>query len=392
MASIVKRGTRAAPQFHVKWIATTADGKPKQIWKRLRGVETRKQATDELARIERALDKGEDPFPVRIEPTAVKVQMEKWAASLENRNAPSDRTIVMKHLIPRFGQMVPKEITKTVIVRWLDEMKEATELSTQTQRHLLSTLSRFFEWLGERDDEINNPVKKISRESRPKVKHRPREWLDDESKLAELLSVLPYPIDLMLALGNRTGMRLGEICGLRMSDLDHLAKGFVTVSRSYAGPLKEDDQEGNIRREKKVPAPADAEEALKLHLARRRLNGAKADDLVFAPVKPPKRRRRVAWSGFNRGHINDVWRTACKAVGLVGEDGRTPTVSWYGATRHTMASRAKRDGLGAEQIAEAMGHKGTAMVDKFYFGRGTQRETFAPALRLPMMPAPTGKT
>jgi len=288
MASIVKRGTRSAPQFHVKWTVTTADGKPKQIWKRLRGVETQKQAIDELARIERALGKGEDPFPVRVEPTAVKGQMEKWATSLENRNASSDRTIVMKHLIPRFGQMAPKEITKTVIVGWLDEMKEAKGLSSQTQRHLLSTLSRFFEWLGERDDEINNPVKKISKESRPKVKHRPREWLDDETKLAKLLGALPYPVDLMLALGNRTGMRLGEICGLRMSDLDHLAKGFVTVSHSYDGPLKEDDQEGNVRWEKKVPAPADSEEVLKLHLARRRLNGAKAGDLVVAPLKPPK--------------------------------------------------------------------------------------------------------
>ena len=42
-----------------------------------------------------------------------------------------------------------------------------------------------------------------------------------------------------------------------------------------------------------VPAPADAEELLKLHLKRRRLKGAKAEDLVFpfVPAKPQNRRR-----------------------------------------------------------------------------------------------------
>ena len=44
----------------------------------------------------------------------------------------------------------------------------------------------------------------------------------------------------MFYVGNRAGMRLGEICGLRLSRRRHLAAGAFRVRYSYAGPLKED--------------------------------------------------------------------------------------------------------------------------------------------------------
>jgi hypothetical protein len=76
-----------------------------------------------------------------------------------------------------------------------------------------------------------------------------------------------------------------------------------------------------------VPAPSDAEEMLKLHLARRRLNGAKADDLVFVPP-PGGRRRKLSWSGYRKERVEAEWKRASTAVGV--------TMSWYQATRHTV--------------------------------------------------------
>jgi len=70
-----------------------------------------------------------------------------------------------------------------------------------------------------------------------------------------------------------------------MADMAYLKDGTVRVRYSYGGPLKED--KGSTGKMKRVPAAADATEFLGLWLKRRKLQGAKAEDLVFpAPVAP----------------------------------------------------------------------------------------------------------
>src|SRR6266496_3110953 len=135
MASLVKRGSRSQPKWFVKWDVRTVDGKTKQKWKLLPGIVTAPDAHGELARVERALSKNEDPFPIRIEPTSAEALFLKWAGTgkpvldddgnpktaagevlidlgeLRNRNAANDRGMVRKHLIPRFGDLTLEQIT-----------------------------------------------------------------------------------------------------------------------------------------------------------------------------------------------------------------------------------------------------------------------------------------
>ncbi|HTB59099.1 MAG TPA: tyrosine-type recombinase/integrase [Polyangia bacterium] len=308
--------------------------------------------------------------------------MTKWVASLTNRNAANDRTMVTRHLIPRFGTYVLDEITVHQVMDWLADLKKEGTLSGQSQRHAMATLSRFWGWcLLWKHTDKPNPVKSVPTQARPVVVHAKRETLEDEKKLSELIVSLPPPVNLMLALANRTAMRLGEVCGLRMGDLDDLEKGFIRVAHSYGGPLKEDRRgEGKI---KKVPAPVDAAEALKLHLARRRLQGAGPDDLVFMPVKAATRKRVHEWAGFRKENIRDLWWEACKKVGLVDDDER-PTVTWYGSTRTTAATRAAKADVDLKQIADSLGHASDETTRKHY--AHFQRENFDPKLRLPMLP------
>jgi integrase len=107
----------------------------------------------------------------------------------------------------------------------------------------------------------------------------------------------------MFYLCNRSGMRLGEACGLRLDDLEFIHEGVIRVARSYGGPLKEDKKSAG--KVKWVPAPLDALDVLKLHLARRKLQGAKAEDLVFpfVPAKPQNRRRTSSWTGYRKEHV-----------------------------------------------------------------------------------------
>jgi integrase len=374
MATIIKRGSRAAPKFYVKYdIGITEDGKRVQRMKLLRGVENVLQARQEVARVERSVGARENPFPgPAIVPGSARVLLEQWAMGLANRNASNDRAMVKRHLIPPFGDLPLDRITLPVVMDWIDQLA-ASDLSSQTQRHALGTLSRFFSWAIERGQAIMNPVKMVPPSKRPVLAiDRDQPWLEDESKVPELVDALGAEIGLMFYLANRSGLRLGEVCGLRLGDLNFLADGTIRVAHSYDGPLKEDKRgEGKV---KWVPAPSDAEEVLKLHLKRRKLQGAKAEDLVFVPPKPPRRPRTSTWAGFRKEHVHEVWEDARKKVGVA--------MTWYQATRHTAVSRALKAGVPLDEVSTAVGHSSPDVTGRHY--AHFVRKAFAPGLRLPM--------
>jgi hypothetical protein len=212
MATILKRGSRAAPKFFIKYdVGVTEDGKRVQRMKLLRGVENVLQARQEAARVERAVGAGVDPFPVpAIVRGVARGLLEQWGKSLTNRNASNDRTMVTKHLMPPFGDLPIDQITLPVVMSWLDELA-ASDLSPQTQRHALGTLSRFFSWAIERGQAALNPVKMVPPSRRPTLAiDRDQPWLEDESKVPELVEALGADIGLMFYLANRSGLRLGE--------------------------------------------------------------------------------------------------------------------------------------------------------------------------------------
>jgi integrase len=73
-------------------------------------------------------------------------------------------------------------------------------------------------------------------------------WLRDDELVRKIIEALPEPFHYKFYLGNRSGLRTGEIAGLRMSDLDFLDEGVIRVRFSYDGPLKEDkENEGKVK-------------------------------------------------------------------------------------------------------------------------------------------------
>jgi integrase len=378
MATIIKRGSRTAPKYFIKYDpGVTADGSRVQRMKLLRGIDNMPAARQEAARVEREIAAGRDPFPgPAVVPEAVGALMDQWAKGLTNRNATNDRAMVNNRLRPRFEKLAMEQITLPVVMTWTDELA-ASDLSPQTQRHALSALSRFFSWAIERGQATINPVKMVPSSKRPVRRSKTADipWLEEERKVPELVKALGGDVGLMFYLSNRSGMRLGEVCGLRMGDVAFLGEGVIRVGHSYGGPLKEDKRgEGKV---KWVPAPTDAEQILKVHLRRRKLHGAKDHDLLFVPPKPPRRRRVSAWTGYRKEHIHDTWEKARAAVGL--------SLTWYQATRHTAVSRALKAGVPLDEVAAAVGHSSPEVTARHY--AHFIRKSFAPGLRLPM---PTG--
>lgn len=112
MASIKTRGPKNAKRYYVNYdIGRTAEGKRVQRMHLLKGVENAQQARQELARVERDLAAGKDPFAgVRV-PEAMKPVLERWRDGLANRNADDDRSRIDRHLVPKFGGMLLEAVT-----------------------------------------------------------------------------------------------------------------------------------------------------------------------------------------------------------------------------------------------------------------------------------------
>jgi len=117
---------------------------------------------------------------------------------------------------------------------------------------------------------------------------------------------------------------------------------------------------------------------LKLHLKRRRLKGAKAEDLVFpfVPAKPQNRRRTSDWAGYRKEFLEQCWEEATR-----GKDRAVKGVdlTWYEATRHSFVSRNLEAGVQLDEVSAAVGHASPATTKRHY-GHFI-RKIFNPALR-----------
>jgi hypothetical protein len=96
--------------------------------------------------------------------------------------------MVKNHLRPRFAKMLVEQVTLPVVIQWIDDLA-ASDRSPQTQRHAISTLSRFFSWAIERGHASINPVKMVPPSKRPVRASKAAEipWLEDEKKVPEIV-------------------------------------------------------------------------------------------------------------------------------------------------------------------------------------------------------------
>lgn len=357
MASVFFRGPKVTP----RWFARFKDARGVWVSRRVR-QETRKDAL----RVASALEaKGERQRLGMEAPESADVLvgdlMRRWESGLTNRSSRDDSCRLRLHVLPRFGALRIGDLTLPAIMGWLDDLRAAKRLETGTQRHLLNIVSRFFGWAIERGHATTNPCRMIPAGRRPQ--HAPKRdvpWLKDDATVRAIMRELPAPFGVMFYIGNRAGMRLGEICGLRLSDVEDLASGAFRVRFSYAGPLKEDKAGGG--KMKWTPAPTDAAAVLGPWIERRRAEGAGGEAFLFA---------REYGRHFRKEHVEYRWERASEALQL-------GCLTWYQATRHSFASRNLSRGVPLDEVASALGHSTPAVTARHY--AHFIRKTFSPLM------------
>jgi integrase len=235
MSSVFKRGG----MYVVKWKDGTG------TWRQLRTsatmlAEARRLAADLDRKAERQRA-GLDPVveaPVLL--TFAELIDLWWDEYGSNRRSKTVKPFADKHLRAPLGKLLLAEVTPARIESLLNT--KAAELAPKSLNHLLALVRMLFSiatlfgrWAGP------NPAAAVKRRKVPKK--LPVYLKTDEVPL--LLGALAPKWRALFATAVFTGMRKGELLGLRKRDVD-LAAGTIAVCRSYDAPTTKGSRESLI--------------------------------------------------------------------------------------------------------------------------------------------------
>ena len=250
-------------------------------------------------------------------------------------NKPSEvagkRSILNRHLLPFFGNKTLLQIGMREIERF-KARKLASGLSPKRVNNLLTvlrcSLSVASEW---------GLIEVVPRVKWLRVPPQEFDFFTAE-EAARLLAAAPASDYAMLLTALRTGMRRGELRGLRWDDVDLVAKR-IRVKRSILDDGHETTPKNHRVRD--IPISSELLAALKRH---RHLKG----DLVFC---------NGDGSVLTRFQMRSVVPRACRLAGL-------RRVQWH-VLRHSFASQLVMAGKPLKAVQELMGHSTIQMTMRY---------------------------
>jgi len=143
-----------------------------------------------------------------------------------------------KVLLSHLGDKLLNEITTEDIIMVLNKVKRSKGLSNATHNRYRSLLSKRFNFAIDTGYSKHNPVSKVSK-LKEHDKSKDFKYLNEDEVKRFLSECLPsfYPI---AATFIYTGMRRGELCGLKWSNVNFDTEQ-ITVSHSFDKPTKDND-------------------------------------------------------------------------------------------------------------------------------------------------------
>jgi integrase len=235
----VRRSRTSKPGIYRR---VAADGKPvfeigyrdrdgRQRWQTVAGglqdaVAAREEARSRVRR-------GEHTVPSRVRFADLAAE---WIAGqagvLRPASLRSYQESLSHYLLPRFGHWRADQIRVDDVAALVAELT-TQGLSGATIAKPLIPLSRILDQAVRRGLISSNPVRGLERHERPKVVHREMRVLDRD-EIAVLLDAAAEPYRTLFATGVFTGLRIGELLGLTLADIEPQA-GLVHARRQM-GP------------------------------------------------------------------------------------------------------------------------------------------------------------
>lgn len=251
-------------------------------------------------------------------------------------------------------QVRPEDVERWRRKRLSEPTRRGKPAAPATVNRAVAFLKRLFN-LAIRDGLLGqNPVTRVKMLTENNA--RIRFLLDEEE--ARLKAVMAPGSWAVVCFAMNTGLRQGEMLGLRREDLD-LRLGMITVRRSKHGEARH------------VPMNQSAREALGLIL------GGHDSDWVFPAPKASKRQQADEKPRGKKGAPEDRPRRgdslykgilvrACKKAGV-------KNFRWHDL-RHTFCSRLVMAGVDLRTVQELAGHKSILMTQRYaHLSPGHQR-------------------
>lgn len=281
-----------------------------------------------------AADTGRVTFDVAGEALAASLKIKQRKKSHQMTVASDLRN----HIVPFFGSKSLDKITAEDIERYV-VVKQAEGLAVKTIRNHINTMHSVFDIGVRRGWCVTNPVKAADRPSIKRNETRLR--FLDQPALEKLLAT-PFPDDAfgriepaLYLVAAMSGLRQGELLGLRWRDVDFEASRLRVVSPFVRGEFADPKSVGSAR---SVPMASRVAETLRA--LQKSTPFARQDDLVFAhpetgrPLDRSKLVRRFA-QAIKRADVN--------------------TVTFH-ELRHTFGTRMAAAGVPMRAIQQWLGH------------------------------------
>ncbi len=313
-----------------KWV-TLRDGRKIRVCG-TPAINTKQAAeTAERAHIERVLDPSRAANRKEVPTFKEFAEIYLEVAATQNKPATVDskRTTLRVHLVPFFGLRKMDQVTYARIQDFV--ALQLKTISPKTINNQLSVLRRMLVIAKKRG--VIDAVPEIEWLKAPKPAF---EFLDFE-EAERLLAGADAEWRPMLLTALRTGMRRGELMGLRWEDVD-LVAGQIHVRQAVSRGVIGTPKSGKART---IPMSDELLAGLKSY---RHLKG----EYVFCSP---------AGKLLRRDEIKHPLRRACKKAGL--------RQVWWHALRHTFASHLVMRGVPLKAIQELLGHATIEMTMRY---------------------------
>jgi len=196
-----------------------------------------------LRELEKRLCVVNDPR-YRARPTATFAEFaSRWESLVLTQHKPSTQVTIRshfrKHLVPFFGRWQMREIGPEEVQRFVSSVK----VSGKTAKNLFATMQMLWKsaraWGYVAHDAVSDVVL-------PKRQRVARRFFSVE-EVQRILAAVPEPYYTFYWVAVETGMRAGELCGLRINDFD-LERCLVSVRQSvWRGKFQSPKSENAVR-------------------------------------------------------------------------------------------------------------------------------------------------
>jgi len=357
-----KDGRQTTSWYVVVDLTRGPDGRRRQKWHG--GFRTRKEAEAAKAKLANELHSG-----LYVEPSKVTLAdwvESSWLPTMRSQVKASTWDSYMRnlrlHVLPALGHRTLQQLTPLVLNGLYAELMESGKqtragggLATKTVRYVHATLHKVLADAVDAGILQNNPADR-ARPPKPRVSSQREMQVWDADQLAKFLThVSGHDLEAAFHLAAMTGMRRGEVLGLRWQDID-LGARRPAVRHTFVSVAYEiRDSTPKTHQARVVDLDPVTIDHLRHHQTRQEAQGEKwgpgylESDLVF---------RREDGSPVHPDSFTQAFDAAVRRSGL-------PRIRLHDL-RHTHATIALRAGVPVKVISERLGHENPAFTMKQY--------------------------